>query len=67
MQDEFRQWFRVRLHVISAPGKTPFESVDPQLVARLPNRDSSIQEHGGKPGERQPVQVPQPSPGYSSY
>lgn len=60
MQDEFRQWFRARLHVISAPGKTPFESVDPQLAAQLPNRDGSVQEHGRKPGERQPVQVPQP-------
>lgn len=60
MQDEFRQWFRARLHVISAPGKAPFENVDPQLVAQLPKRDGSIQEHGRKSGERQPVQVPQP-------
>eukprot|EP00066_Takifugu_rubripes_P025642 XP_011614908.1 PREDICTED: probable cation-transporting ATPase 13A3 isoform X1 [Takifugu rubripes] len=55
--DEFRQWFRARLRVISAPGKTPFENVDPQLVAQLPNRDGSIQEHGRKSGERQPVQI----------
>lgn len=59
MQDEFRQWFRARLHVISAPGKTPFQSVDPQFVAQLPSRDGSIQELGRKSGERQPVQVPQ--------
>lgn len=59
MQDEFRQWFRARLHVILAAGKTPFESVNPQLVAQLSSRDGSIQELGRKSGERQPVQVPQ--------
>lgn len=57
MQDEFRRWFRARVHVILSPGKTPFESADLQLVAHLEN--SSIQEHPRKSGERQPVQVPQ--------
>lgn len=58
-QDEFRQWFRARAHVILAPGKTPFEIADPQPVARPPDKRGSIQELRGKSGERQPVQVPQ--------
>lgn len=57
MQDEFRQWFWARVHVILAPGKTPFDSPDLELVAHLEN--GSIEEHPRKFGERQPVQVPQ--------
>lgn len=58
-QDEFKQWFRAKAHVMLAPGRTPFESVDLQL----PNGDRSIsaahKEHRGKFAERQPAQVPQ--------
>lgn len=58
-QDEFKQWFRAKAHVMLAPGRTPFESVDLQL----PNGDRSIgaahEEHRGKFAERQPAQVPQ--------
>ena len=28
-QDEFRQWFRVTVHVMLAPGKRPFDAVPP--------------------------------------
>lgn len=62
MQDEFRQWFRARVHVILAPGKTPFESVDLQLVAHLEN--GTIGERPRKSGERQPVQVPRRQTGF---
>lgn len=40
-----------------APGKTPFESADLQLLAHLEN--GGVEEQPRKPGERQPVQVPQ--------
>lgn len=29
-QDEFRSWFRVGVHVMQAPGQSPFDSVDLQ-------------------------------------
>lgn len=62
MQDEFRQWFRARVHVMLAPGKTPFESADLRLLAHLEN--GSVEEHPRKSGERQPVQVPQRQTGF---
>ncbi|KAL0966747.1 hypothetical protein UPYG_G00299650 [Umbra pygmaea] len=35
--DEFRRWFRVKLHVMLAPGKRPFESVDTQNTLHKPS------------------------------
>ncbi|XP_077414643.1 polyamine-transporting ATPase 13A3-like isoform X2 [Vanacampus margaritifer] len=35
--DDFRLWARARVHVMLAPGKTPFDSVDHQSAAHLLN------------------------------
>ncbi|XP_067329962.1 polyamine-transporting ATPase 13A3-like isoform X1 [Channa argus] len=42
--DEFRQWFRARVHVMLAPGKKPFDSLDLQSRDQLPNggREQSV-------------------------
>ncbi|XP_019114526.2 probable cation-transporting ATPase 13A3 isoform X2 [Larimichthys crocea] len=58
--DEFKQWFRAKVHVMSAPGRKPFDSLDPQPTAQLPNGDGEhgISEgHHGKFAHREPVQI----------
>lgn len=61
--DEFKQWFRAKVHVMSAPGKKPFDSLDLPSAAQLPNGngDHGIgavhEEHHGKFAHRQPVQI----------
>ncbi|XP_019733551.1 probable cation-transporting ATPase 13A3 isoform X2 [Hippocampus comes] len=35
--DDFRQWARAKVHVMLAPGKTPFDSVEHQSTAHLLN------------------------------
>ncbi|KAM9349952.1 polyamine-transporting ATPase 13A3-like [Symphorus nematophorus] len=61
--DEFKQWFRAKVHVMLAPGRKPFDSLDLQSAARLPNGDGdhSIsamhEEHHGKFAHRQPTQI----------
>uniref|UniRef100_A0A3B4XTS7 ATPase 13A3 n=1 Tax=Seriola lalandi dorsalis TaxID=1841481 RepID=A0A3B4XTS7_SERLL len=61
--DEFRQWFRAKVHVMLAPGKKPFDSLDLQPTAQLPNGDgdhsvSAVhEEHHGKFAERQNAQI----------
>uniref|UniRef100_UPI0037E71000 polyamine-transporting ATPase 13A3-like n=1 Tax=Semicossyphus pulcher TaxID=241346 RepID=UPI0037E71000 len=37
--DEFRQWFRAKVHVMMAPGRKPFDSLDLTSTAQLPNGD----------------------------
>lgn len=39
--DEFKQWWRARVHVISAPGRRPFENLE------LQTRETSTKEHDG--------------------
>ncbi|XP_068427456.1 polyamine-transporting ATPase 13A3-like isoform X2 [Clinocottus analis] len=41
--DEFKQWFRAKVHVMSAPGKKPFDCLDLQTTTQLPNGDG---DHG---------------------
>ncbi|XP_071349000.1 polyamine-transporting ATPase 13A3-like isoform X2 [Trachinotus anak] len=59
--DEFRQWFRAKVHVMLAPGKKPFDSLDLQPTAQLPNGDgdhsvsTAHEEH--QLAERQQVQI----------
>ncbi|XP_070775193.1 polyamine-transporting ATPase 13A3-like [Enoplosus armatus] len=59
--DEFRQWFRAKVHVMLAPGKKPFDSLDLQSTAQLPNGDHGIsaahEEHHGKFAHRQAAQI----------
>ncbi|XP_029309994.1 probable cation-transporting ATPase 13A3 isoform X2 [Cottoperca gobio] len=59
--DEFRQWFRARVHVMWAPGRKPFDSLDLQSTAQLPNGDCGIsavhEERQGKFAHRQPAQI----------
>ncbi|XP_037642436.1 probable cation-transporting ATPase 13A3 isoform X3 [Sebastes umbrosus] len=61
--DEFKQWFRAKVHVMSAPGKKPFDSLDLPPAAQLPNGngDQGIgavhEEHHGKFAHRQPAQI----------
>ncbi|XP_044076314.1 polyamine-transporting ATPase 13A3-like isoform X3 [Siniperca chuatsi] len=61
--DEFKQWFRAQVHVMLAPGKKPFDSLDLQSLAQLPNGDgdhsmsAAHEEHRGKFACRQPVQI----------
>ncbi|XP_021171298.2 probable cation-transporting ATPase 13A3 isoform X2 [Fundulus heteroclitus] len=38
-KDEFRQWFRVRVHRMSAPGRTPFDDLEVKPKTQLPNGD----------------------------
>ncbi|XP_049454946.1 polyamine-transporting ATPase 13A3-like isoform X1 [Epinephelus fuscoguttatus] len=60
-RDEFRQWFRAKVHVMSAPGMKPFDSLDLQSMAQPPNGDQGIsaahKEHHGKFAQRQPAQI----------
>uniref|UniRef100_A0A4W6FKL9 Polyamine-transporting ATPase 13A3 n=1 Tax=Lates calcarifer TaxID=8187 RepID=A0A4W6FKL9_LATCA len=57
--DEFRQWFRAKVHVMLAPGRKPFDSFNLQSTAQLPNGDGdhgvSAEEHHGKFAQRQPI------------
>ncbi|XP_056277596.1 polyamine-transporting ATPase 13A3-like isoform X5 [Pseudoliparis swirei] len=52
--DEFKQWFRAKVHVMSAPGKKPFDSLDLQSTAQRPNGGGDhgisavLNEHHGK-------------------
>ncbi|XP_041659728.1 probable cation-transporting ATPase 13A3 [Cheilinus undulatus] len=59
--DEFRQWFRARVHMIMAPGKKPFDSLDLLSSTQLPNGDHGInadpEEHHGKFSYTQTAQV----------
>ncbi|XP_018532712.1 polyamine-transporting ATPase 13A3 isoform X1 [Lates calcarifer] len=59
--DEFRQWFRAKVHVMLAPGRKPFDSFNLQSTAQLPNGDGdhgvSAEEHHGKFAQRQPAQI----------
>ncbi|XP_038820187.1 probable cation-transporting ATPase 13A3 [Salvelinus namaycush] len=61
--DEFRRWFRAKVHVMLAPGKRPFDGVDLLSPLHIPNGDSihsfsALQdEHQGKYIHIQPVQV----------
>ncbi|XP_069568613.1 polyamine-transporting ATPase 13A3-like isoform X2 [Brachyistius frenatus] len=62
-KDEFRQWFRAKVHVMLAPGKKPFDSLELQSKALLPNgdEDHSVspvhEELHGKFPYRQPAQI----------
>lgn len=62
-QDEFRQWFRAKVHVMLAPGKKPFDSLDLQSTAQLPNGDgdqcisAAHEDHHEKFSHRQHTQV----------
>ncbi|KAM4728657.1 polyamine-transporting ATPase 13A3-like isoform 2-T2 [Anableps anableps] len=38
-KDEFRQWFRVRVHRMLAPGRKPFDDLDVKPKTQLPNGD----------------------------
>ncbi|XP_030608317.1 probable cation-transporting ATPase 13A3 isoform X2 [Archocentrus centrarchus] len=40
--DEFRQWFRAKVHVMLASGKKPFDSLDSQCENQLPNGDRDL-------------------------
>ncbi|XP_071379354.1 polyamine-transporting ATPase 13A3-like [Centroberyx affinis] len=61
--DEFRQWFRAKVHVMLAPGKRPFDSLDLQPAAQLANGDgehahaATQEEHHGIFADIQPVQI----------
>ncbi|GAA6222587.1 probable cation-transporting ATPase 13A3 isoform X1 [Lates japonicus] len=59
--DEFRQWFRAKVHVMLAPGRKPFDSFDLQSTAQLPNGEGdhgvSAEEHQGNFVQRQPAQI----------
>lgn len=63
LQDEFKQWFRAKVHMMSAPGKTPFYSLDLQSSTHLANGDgdhsvSAVdEEHLEKFAYRKPVEV----------
>ncbi|XP_029931179.1 probable cation-transporting ATPase 13A3 isoform X2 [Myripristis murdjan] len=37
--DEFRQWYRAKVHVMQAPVKKPFDNLDLPVTAQLPNGD----------------------------
>ncbi|XP_026168470.1 probable cation-transporting ATPase 13A3 isoform X3 [Mastacembelus armatus] len=45
--DDFRQWFRTRVHVMLAPGKKPYDSLDPDLqsTGQLANQDGGHKIH----------------------
>nr|XP_029480022.1 probable cation-transporting ATPase 13A3 isoform X4 [Oncorhynchus nerka] len=61
--DEFRRWFRAKVHVMLAPGKRPFDGVDLLSPLHIPNGDSihsfsALQDElQGKYIHIQPVQV----------
>ncbi|XP_053738745.1 polyamine-transporting ATPase 13A3-like isoform X1 [Synchiropus splendidus] len=39
--DEFKQWFRTRVSVMLAPGRSPFDRVDSKVAAQIPNGDAA--------------------------
>ncbi|XP_072297890.1 polyamine-transporting ATPase 13A3-like [Eucyclogobius newberryi] len=45
-RDEFKQWFRARVHTMSAPGHRPFENLELQTATR--KSSLSNKEHDGK-------------------
>ncbi|XP_061775883.1 polyamine-transporting ATPase 13A3-like [Nerophis ophidion] len=57
--DDFRQWFRAKVHVIWAPGKTPFDSLDPMSTAQLRDGDEhpSLKENYEKFTQRESFKV----------
>ncbi|XP_053185560.1 polyamine-transporting ATPase 13A3-like [Scomber japonicus] len=60
--DEFKQWFRAKVHMMSAPGKAPFDTLDLQSTTQLPNGDgdhsvSAVDEEHGKLAYTQPVEI----------
>ncbi|XP_061833687.2 polyamine-transporting ATPase 13A3-like [Nerophis lumbriciformis] len=57
--DDFRQWFRAKVHVVWAPGKTPFDSLDPLSTAQLHDGDEhhSLKENYGKVTQRKSFKV----------
>uniref|UniRef100_A0A3P9BAR9 Polyamine-transporting ATPase 13A3 n=1 Tax=Maylandia zebra TaxID=106582 RepID=A0A3P9BAR9_9CICH len=40
--DEFRQWFRAKVHVMLAPGKKPFDSLASQPESQVTNGDGDL-------------------------
>ncbi|KAL6104281.1 atp13a3 [Pungitius sinensis] len=50
--DEFKQWFRAKVHVMSAPGEKPFDSLDLQSAGQVANGGLGVstmcEEHHGK-------------------
>ncbi|XP_051281643.1 polyamine-transporting ATPase 13A3 isoform X2 [Dicentrarchus labrax] len=59
--DEFKQWFRAKVHVMLVPGKKPFDSMDLQSQLLNGDGDHSIsavhKEHHGKFAHVQPAQI----------
>ncbi|XP_041804878.1 probable cation-transporting ATPase 13A3 [Chelmon rostratus] len=61
--DEFKQWFRAKVQVMSAPGRKPFDSLDLPPTAQLPNGDGDLsigavhEERRGKFAHGQPAQI----------
>ncbi|XP_036938816.1 probable cation-transporting ATPase 13A3 isoform X2 [Acanthopagrus latus] len=59
--DEFKQWFRARVHVMLAPGGKPFDSLDLKPKAQLGNGEHGIgaadEEVRGKFAHRQPDEI----------
>uniref|UniRef100_A0A3Q1CHX1 Uncharacterized protein n=1 Tax=Amphiprion ocellaris TaxID=80972 RepID=A0A3Q1CHX1_AMPOC len=61
--DEFKQWFRAKVHVMLAPGKKPFDDLDLLSKTQIPNgdgdhipSDSNSERHENFP-HRQPAQI----------
>ncbi|XP_020772878.2 LOW QUALITY PROTEIN: polyamine-transporting ATPase 13A3-like [Boleophthalmus pectinirostris] len=54
-RDEFKQWFRARVHSMSAPGRRPFEN----LELHTPTRKCSLsnEEHDEKSVQQQTAQI----------
>ncbi|XP_056148990.1 LOW QUALITY PROTEIN: polyamine-transporting ATPase 13A3-like [Lampris incognitus] len=52
--DGFRQWFRAKVHVMQAPGKRPFDSMDVQPKTQLSN---GSREHYGVFTHMHPFQI----------
>ncbi|XP_073346675.1 polyamine-transporting ATPase 13A3-like isoform X2 [Pagrus major] len=59
--DEFKQWFRAKVHVMLAPGRKPFDSLDLKPTAQLGNGEHGIggahEELCGKFAHRQPDEI----------
>ncbi|KAM8727786.1 polyamine-transporting ATPase 13A3-like isoform 2-T3 [Acanthopagrus schlegelii] len=59
--DEFKQWFRARVHVMLAPGGKPFDSLDLKPKAQLGKGEHGIgaadEEVRGKFAHRQPDEI----------
>uniref|UniRef100_A0A7N6B905 Cation-transporting P-type ATPase N-terminal domain-containing protein n=1 Tax=Anabas testudineus TaxID=64144 RepID=A0A7N6B905_ANATE len=51
--DEFRQWFRAKVHVMFAPGRKPFDSLDLQCPDQQLNGDKDL----SPVHDDQPVQI----------